>query len=301
MSNLEIYRSSSNKFEISELFVLIPIYSDYKFTINSIKQLFNQAFLLDLNLVIIVIDSSENEIFERKIREVVECMNILYYHVQVSKHYYWTRSIQEGFKYITSNYKNKSGAVLVMNNDIEISEGYIEASLDIMHKYNYKCLVSGGTINNNKNPQILEAGYRGVFTLKPICINLADRSEKELIFSYPDYIAFRCILIPLSVLHENVFATNSRALPHYWADILMSLKAKLAGYVLIVTPEISIRHTREPAIMNHNFNILSQFFHPKSYKRLVSFFYFWFVVTLLFLKSFLKINMMRIFYLTRKY
>lgn len=282
---MSIHKKINVREQILNIAVVIPIYLEYKLTVEAILQLYSQTKLLNINLMVIIVDSSESQIPENKIRKKINKIDMTYHHIHVSKKHYWNASVQKGLKYIVNDLNVKPDVVLVMNNDVEISKDYVKKSLEIMIQNNFQCLVSGVTIEHQCSQVFLEAGYRGIYSMTPNRIYPNEIEKKESKFEYPDYLAFRCILLPARILYEGQLAINSWALPHYWADIFMSFRAKLSGFRLIVSSEIFIRHKREPAVLNQSFSLFSQFFHPKSYRRIVSILFFWNMVTYIYLRS----------------
>jgi GT2 family glycosyltransferase len=261
-------------YHLPKLFLLITTYNDSIMTIRTTMEILDQAKQLELSLEIFIVDSSPTSSNGNLILEKFSDYEKFTY-INVPKNYFWTKSVNIGFDKIRE-IGSPYDVLLVMNNDVEVSKNYVRIGIEIMRNNLNKCFVSGFTYEQFLGRDIKEMGLNLDIQKFKISPNLIARSlENQIDLSVCDLIGFRAIFIPLSFLFSRSSHINDYLLPHYWADLLLSYRARKVGFPLLVSRNMSIRHLKEPGIKNRELGIFRELYHPKSYRRLISFIYFW--------------------------
>jgi GT2 family glycosyltransferase len=114
------------KKHINKLNVIIPTYNRKNYLSRLLLQLKNQVLNnVDMSIIVVVDGSTDGtlEMLESEFPEVGI--------VQGNGHWWWTKSINEGCKFAL---KNLSDAMLLMNDDAEIDEKYVETLLNSAEK-----------------------------------------------------------------------------------------------------------------------------------------------------------------------
>lgn len=147
---------------------------------------------------------------------------------------WWTGSINKGIKYALSN-KKMPDYILVINDDLEIYNNYLESLLDVAKK-NPKSLI-GSVIVDYNNPNVINNGGEIIhsYTAKHKILNkgkyLSDFRSDKIIKVFR--LTGRGVLIPSNIFNE-IGLYDSKHFKQC-GDTEFTIRAKKAGYSLLVS------------------------------------------------------------------
>lgn len=151
---------------------------------------------------------------------------------------WWAEATNRGIRYAQNHPDRRENFVLTLNDDTRVDADYLQTLLDA-HQQHQPCLIGSVSVDS-ENPNKLEfAGtYMELYTASGR--HLAEdyhNDYQELIrqktFVESHSLPGRGTLIPM-VVFDRVGLFDSKNYVHYMADIEFSLRARKAGYKLIV-------------------------------------------------------------------
>ena len=166
--------------------------------------------------------------------------------------------------------------VLLINNDVEIKENYVESLLEIANK-NYPSAV--GSIIKNSEDKIISIGPKVI--TKSLEIN--DLLLDDSIFINSDSIknvdalSGRGVLYSIKSLIE-VNGLRSKIFPHYFSDYELSIRVRRKGYRLILSKQVVVYTDENFELIKKERKkkgIFFKLFSKKSYSLIYSKFFFW--------------------------
>lgn len=255
------------------LHVVIPNYCESLSTVESVNRLANQYNQETLRIYIV--DSSPDDHWLNEISTFLHHMNNLIL-IKVDCRFFWSNSIIRGISEVLKNC-NQDDYLMLLNNDVELSEGYITNVIDSIENNDSSCFSSGITHVKTKNKTAYEAGvlidkYR--LNIKSLFINQKNKLINEDYYM-PDAISARALVIPITYFIKYSYYLNSFFLPHHWADLYLTALGRKRGFKLIVCTKAIITHKKPPSVESFKGNLFQILFSKKSPTRLVSVLYFW--------------------------
>ncbi|WP_077919132.1 glycosyltransferase family 2 protein [Spirosoma sp. 209] len=223
------------------IFVVIPVHNRKAFTKRCLQCLQQQTIA---NLTVVVVDDGSTDGTGDMIRAEFPEVVLL----TGDGNLWWTEGTNVGVRYALNHaVKNEENFVLTLNDDTEVDANYVETLLAV-YAANKPCLVGSACVDI-KNPDRLE--YAGAK------VNLYWSGETYFAAQFEnDYkkalahgttiesgsLPGRGVLIPFSVF-EKVGLYDAVHFKQYMADIEFSVRARKAGYKLLVSlPSIVYGH-----------------------------------------------------------
>jgi len=257
------------KESINKLSVIIPTYNRKNYLSRLLAQLKKQVLNnVEMSITAVVDGSSDGtlEMLESEFPEV----NILHGNGQ----WWWTKSINEGCKFAL---KNRSDAVLLMNDDTEIRKNYITTLLKSV-KLHPGAVIGSLNITKNK-PHLMyfsgvkkivwwKAGsdrYHKIFT--PYSENLTGLHKSILLMG-------RGLYVPCPVF-EKIGFFDEKAFPQYKADLDFVLRANknniqtLISWDAVVYCHLGLTGRGATYGTQSFFSFLASFFCKNTYTNLI--------------------------------
>ena len=215
------------------VFVVIPVYNRKSLTRRCLECLREQTVK---NLITIVVDDGSSDGTGDMIRQEFPEVALL----TGDGNLWWTEGTNVGVRYALQHQPvDEENFVLTLNDDTEVKPDYVETLLTAYYG-NKPCIV-GSVCVDVKNPNRLEyAGTKinlylsGETYLANQFGNDYQRVLKEKTVIDSDSLPGRGVLIPVDVF-DKVGLYDSLHFKQYMADIEFSVRAKKAGYRLIVS------------------------------------------------------------------
>jgi GT2 family glycosyltransferase len=165
---------------------------------------------------------------------------------------WWTAATNLGVKYAIQKGK-KEDWILTLNNDLVVGEKYLETLVYEYH-LNKPCLVGSICIDFDDKNRVEDVGCKwNRFNAKHVKLTkIYDTNYANLLNKHDsidtDVLSGRGVLIPFGVFNE-IGLYDEKKLPHYGADNDFSIRAKNAGYKLIISVKSSVyAHLKETGV-----------------------------------------------------
>lgn len=251
-----------------DIYVVIPVFNRLDHTKKIINCLRRQTIYHKLKLVVVNDGSSDGTDIWLKKQLDINTIN-------GNGYLFWGGSVNLALKKIFKFCKILDW-VLLINNDVEIKENYVEYLLEIAKK-NYPAAV--GSIIKNHEDKIVSVGPR--ILTKSLEINdlLLDDSifyNSELVKNV-DALSGRGVFYSVKSL-KKVKGLRSKIFPHYFSDYDLSLRIKRKGYSLILSKEIVVYTDEKFELIKKerkSKSIFFKLFSKKSSSLFFSKFFFW--------------------------
>jgi len=206
------------------LYVLIPSHNNKHEVMEVLACLQRQS---TKDLAVVLVDDGSTDGTHQAVMESFPDTVILH----GDGNLWWTGANVLGVDYILQQAK-EDDAVLLLNNDLILKEDYIDILLEAKRAHQHALI--GSTMVDHERPDFIESGIRFDHALK-----LTVTRDVQLIESTDfDFdvgaLPGRGTLVPVSVFRE-VGNFDAERLPHYGADYEFSIRARRAGYRLLVS------------------------------------------------------------------
>lgn len=212
--------------------IVIPVHNRKTLTRKCLACLAAQTYQ---NQRVIVVDDGSSDGTEAMIRQEFPEVIVL----KGDGNLWWTEATNWGVRYAQDHpVAGEENFVLTLNDDTEVKADYLQTLLDAYQQHQ-PCLVGSPSVDIDQPNKLEFAGT--VFDLyfasgKPLAPrynnNYADL-QKQVAYVESDALPGRGTLIPMRVFDE-VGLYDSKNFMHYMSDIEFSLRARKAGYKLIV-------------------------------------------------------------------
>ncbi len=250
------------------IYIIIPVHNRIEYTKKIICCLRKQTIRDKLRIIIVDDGSTDGTSKWLKKQHDVETLN-------GQGNLLWAGAVDLAIKKLFKKH-NKNDWILLLNNDLEINNDYVEILYDVA-KDNFPAAV--GSIIKNKNEELVSIGGKispNKLEVKEI-YNQKFTLIKENILKNVDVLSGRGVIYPI----ESIIKVNGlrpKIIPHYFADYELSLRVKKKGYSLLVSMEAAV-------YSDEDFNLkeekrkkeskISKLFERKSSALLYAKFSFW--------------------------
>jgi GT2 family glycosyltransferase len=221
------------------VFAVIPVFNRLHFTLECIRRLQSQTYM---SLVVILSDGGSTDGTPDAVRSAFPEVIVL----TSDRELWWAGSTALGVEYALAKSMNTADFVLMLNNDTEIPDNYVETLVTAAQTH---CATVGALIVDSRDPtRVLDAGeyiswsnYN--FPLKTTV------SPGERYCNNVDVLPGRGSLVPLRVIRE-VGNIDADRFPHYLADYEFFYRIKSHGFPLGICYETHVlAHIEETGIV----------------------------------------------------
>lgn len=251
----------------SKLAVIIPTHNRKKELKNLLDQIDNQKVKGNYSITtVVVVDGSTDG--------TLEMLEIYYPNIQIvhgDGNWWYTKSMNEGFKYAVENIN--PNYILTLNDDIELAEDYFDEMQKTIRKNDDKTIVGSLGVTKTKPYKIVTSGnsykYKMLGLYKHHLPFLSEVKPNELTGMYPSItLPGRGILIPVPILKElNGF---DEKFLQYHSDGDFTLRATKKGYSVKINWNMKIyvyieKTNNTASFLNKNILVLIRnYFNPVS-------------------------------------
>ena len=204
--------------------VIIPVYNRLTYTKKIITCLREQTIRNIIKIIVVDDGSTDKTGKWLKKQNDIKTLN-------GNGKLLWAGAVNLAIKYII-NKENQNDWVLLINNDVEIKNDYIETLYNVARS-SYPA--AGGSIVKSKNEELISIGAK----LLPKKLEVKEIHNNEFLFKRSDILknvdvlSGRGVLYPLKSIRD-VNGLRPKLIPHYFADYELSLRVKKKGYKLLI-------------------------------------------------------------------
>ncbi len=243
--------------------ILIPVYNKINYTKHCLEDLQQRTNNINKdNVEIVVIDDGSSDGTTEWIHNNYKEVTVLHGNGNL----FWSGAINLGLKYAI----NQKGFdyVLFWNNDIIVADDYFENLIKLIENQNITGIV-GSKIITLYDKSIIW-GYGGYFFpkngKKGMYGYFEEDKEEFLQKREVDWVTGMGALVSRHVV-EKIGLCDNKRFPQYFGDMDFSYRAKLAGFKVIVSPELVIYNDTSNTGMraqNGMSSLLKSLFNKKS-------------------------------------
>ncbi|GAB3702617.1 hypothetical protein GCM10027592_32210 [Spirosoma flavus] len=234
------------------IYVVIPVHNRREFTRQCLACLAAQTYR---NFRAIVVDDGSSDGTDAMIRDEFPDTVVL----RGDGNLWWTEATNWGVRYALEHQdKRHENFVLTLNDDTRVNPNYLQTMVDAYRMYR-PCLIGSPSVDSN-NPDKLE--YAGT------AFELYTAGGRQLAADYgynytqlarkTSYVESKSLpgrgtLVPMSVF-QAIGLYDAKNYIHYMADIEFSVRARKAGYRLIVNvPSVVYEYVQSTnSLITHN-------------------------------------------------
>lgn len=204
--------------------ILIPCHNNKQEVLTLLGCLKTQTFR---GLSIILVDDGSTDGTE----EAVRCFSSEITILNGNGHLWWTGANVLGIEHILKH-AGPSDFVLLLNNDVAVDNDYVQELVDasVMHAR----AIVGSALYDFHSKRFVESGIVLDDRLRASVNRDSTAVDRREFDDQVNVLPGRGTLIPIEVFSE-IGTLNRRQLPHYGADYEFSIRARRAGYRLIVS------------------------------------------------------------------
>ena len=234
-----------------KLSVIIPVHNRREITRRCLKCLQKQTYS---NFNIIVIDDGSTDGTSEMIQNDFPEVSLLH----GDGNLWWTGATNLGIKHAL---EKGAELILTLNDDVIVKEDYIENFITA-HKEKPYALIGSINLSQEKPPRLL---YAGIISLNPWTAKSIKRGKildpylNEFTGLLPSHsLPGRGTLIP-RIVFDTIGLFDEKHFPHYAADQDFSLRAKKAGFNVLIHTENPVFSPYEPTRVGGNAQTLTSF------------------------------------------
>lgn len=228
----------------SKVCAVVPIHNGKEYTMKFLETLKKVDYT---NLFIIIVDDGSTDNSQEEIA-------LKYPEIQFIKGdgtLWWTKSMNLG---IEEAIKQGAEYILVLNNDVEVDKDIVKELINCASQYPDSIIGSKVYYKNQPN-KIWHGGGEGMNVFRTPHLNMTphgfEESSKYASNREIDYSTGMGTFIPVRILNK-IGLYNENYLPHYYADVELTMRAKKKGYKIIFCPHSKLWNYTEST-----FSILS--------------------------------------------
>ncbi|MBD2752290.1 glycosyltransferase family 2 protein [Spirosoma validum] len=215
--------------------IVIPVHNRKDYTQQCLACLSIQTYR-DFQIIVVDDGSTDGttEMIHREFTDVIV--------LKGDGNLWWTEATNWGIRYAQQHQNSrKTNFVLTLNDDTRVDTNYLQTMLDAYQTYQ-PCLVGSVSVDSDKPDKLEYAGYAGSeFELRTaggrhVAADYGfsyQELSRQVAFVESQSLPGRGTLIPMAVF-DKVGLFDSKRFVHYMADIEFSIRARKAGYRLIV-------------------------------------------------------------------
>ncbi len=205
-----------------KIFILLPVYNRRNITRKFIGCLKSQSYT---NYHLVLIDDGSTDSTSDMVREEIPSSVI----ITGKGKWWWAGSLQQGYRWLRSNRCQPDHIVLIMNDDTEFEEDFLETGMSIVEGRPSTLLLA--QCYSKKTRQFLEAGIHADW--ESMSFKPADDPGKVNCFSTMG-LFFRVKDF------EKIGGFHPRLLPHFTSDYEFTMRAHRKGFTLLTHSDLKL-------------------------------------------------------------
>src|SRR6185436_12783241 len=206
----------------SFVYILLPVHNRVHLTRNFISCLKKQTFQ---NFKLILIDDGSTDATVEMVKSNFNDCIVL----KGNGNWWWARCLQEGYKWLKGIENTNEKYVLIMNDDTEFENNFLEKFVEMISKMPETFLLAPAY--SMENSSLIDQGV--YFDFKNFILHKAE-TQSQIAF-----LSTRGLIMHLKdFLDSNGF--RYKLLPHYYSDYEFTYRAKKNGMQLYAAPDIKL-------------------------------------------------------------
>jgi GT2 family glycosyltransferase len=204
--------------------ILIPFFNRKQLTMECLES-FSKQIYSDYSIT--VVDDGSTDGSSEAIRSRFPNVEV----IETKGGLWWAKSLNVGLERILPRTKD-GDFVLIINQDTEVKPDYLEKILEASTR-NHRALV-GSVLRNFYDQKLFEKPTRVDWSTYSF-LKSGYSPEESGPYENADFLTTRGVIMPVEVFKK--IGLYTRLLPHHVADLNFSMKAKRAGFNLILSHE----------------------------------------------------------------
>lgn len=209
--------------------ILLPVHNRVKVTQKFIENLKKQTFK---NYKLILIDDGSTDGTSEFVKQVMPDAHIIY----GKGNLWWGGSLHQGYRWLKSQNYPDDDLVLIINDDTEFEEQYLENAVNIFQ--GKRNILIGSYCYSTNTGKLIDRGVQ--WNWKSGGIRVVDNSDdinclstRGLFLRLEDFLKLK--------------GFRPITLPHYLSDYEFTIRAKKKGMMLLTLPELKVHTDDTPA------------------------------------------------------
>lgn len=203
------------------IYIILPVYNRKDITINFIKKLNNQTYK---NFKLILVDDGSTDATEEEVKKEIEDIIVL----KGNGNLWWGGALHKAYNYIKKSNFDKNHFVLIINDDTDIEENFLENGLNILKNNTNSIIQAKGYSLKEKNKCVDNGAFIDWtnFTFHNNHSKINCFTTRGLLMRLKDFL--------------NIGGFYPILLPHYASDIEYTFRFYKKGYKLITDDSFKI-------------------------------------------------------------
>jgi GT2 family glycosyltransferase len=228
------------------IYIIIPVHNRLGFTVSCVESLARQTYR---GFRVVIVDDGSSDGTAYHIRAHYPDIVLL----KGDGHLWWTGALNLAVQKILSMSSDNKDYILTLNNDLVVGPDYLKNLLTVAEQ-NDDAIIGSVSVHIDDPEHVHFAGTEWNSTTAKYRSSLKGSRNYSRLKRFQtldtDLLPGRGILIPVSVFRKLGLYDN-RAFPHYMADEDFSMRARKAGYrLLIATQAAVLNHVSATGIDN---------------------------------------------------
>ena len=209
--------------------IIIPTFNQLKYTKECIQSIYSRT-IIPFELIVII--NNKNDGTVEFLDQLSNTHNNIK-HIINDENNGFPISVNQGIRNASSEF------VLILNNDVVVTNYWLETLLDIANKNESVGIV--GPISNEVSgvQEDKEANYKTIDEMHLYAATVKEKNKNK-VMQFPR-VAFLCTLIKREVI-EIIGGLDERFSPGNYEDDDFCLRAQLAGYKTVIAQDVFIHH-----------------------------------------------------------
>ena len=207
------------------IYIVIPVHNRIEATQECLDSLSRQTYT-HFNVVLVDDGSSDgtSDYVKKEHPEVV---------LEGDGNLWWTGATNLGVRYAL-RYARETDCILTLNNDTVLPPFYLKTMISLLRRIP-SALIGSIAVDWDNRDAVVDGGVEIHWvSAKYIHLKISPSNERDTFYEV-SALPGRGTLIPIQVFHK-IGLYDARNFPHYAADYDFSLRARQAGYALVIHP-----------------------------------------------------------------
>jgi GT2 family glycosyltransferase len=215
------------------IYILLPVYNRREITLKIVSHLQKQSYQ---DYKLILIDDGSTDGTADVVRQELPSVVVL----KGKGNWWWAGSLQQGINYLKDNVKSLDDIVLMINDDVQFTESFLETAVEIL-KDKKNCFLLSQCFSMQTGACI-DVGVHADF--KTLSFSQAISPEEINCLSTMGLFSRMANILEVGNFYPSF-------LPHYLSDYEYTIRAHRRGFKLYTSPELKLWMNEETTGIRH--------------------------------------------------